>query len=300
MNNKPKKGHGYIYKYTSPSGKSYIGQTVTSLSERAGHNGKNYIGCKYFYSAIKKYGFQNFDCEILGEFLTEELNSKERYFIEAFGTLAPSGYNIQQGGDRDYHKGRKRIYQYSDKDGRLLRSWEGQKQASIELGFSPQSLNNCLLGRTKTCGGFYWSYLLLEEYPISQKISNKDKEVRMIDIHNNVVKVFPSITKAAEYVKGERSPIKKCCRGELKTAYGYKWTCVEVLKEKKYNNTPIIINQLDKNTKKIIHTFPSISAAARAMGANGTSLIRKALNNQQYSAYGFKWEKSQGSTTNGQ
>ena len=39
MNNtEPKKGYGYIYKYTSPSGKSYIGQTIHSLQERAGKN----------------------------------------------------------------------------------------------------------------------------------------------------------------------------------------------------------------------------------------------------------------------
>lgn len=300
MNNKPKKGHGFIYKYTSPSGKSYIGQTVTGLSERAGHNGKNYIGCKYFYSAIKKYGFQNFISEILGEFLIEELNSKERYFIEVFNTLAPNGYNIQPGGKYSYHDGRKIIYQYSASDGRLIRSWDGQKQASMELGISIQSLNQCLNGRTKTCGGFCWSFILLDKYPILEKISNKEKEVKMIDINNNVIKTFPSISEAASFVKGERNSIKKCCRGELKTAYGYKWACEEILKEKKYNNSPIKINQIDKNTGKIIHTFPSISEAARKMGANGTSLIRRAINNQNYTAYGFKWEKSQGSTTNDQ
>lgn len=32
---KPHKGMGFVYKYTSPSGKNYIGQTISSLADRA-------------------------------------------------------------------------------------------------------------------------------------------------------------------------------------------------------------------------------------------------------------------------
>lgn len=32
---KPHKGMGFVYKYTSPSGKNYIGQTINSLADRA-------------------------------------------------------------------------------------------------------------------------------------------------------------------------------------------------------------------------------------------------------------------------
>ena len=60
----PTKGHGFIYKYTSPNGKSYVGQTTTSLFKRSGKRGKMYKGCKIFYQAILKYGFENFTVEI--------------------------------------------------------------------------------------------------------------------------------------------------------------------------------------------------------------------------------------------
>lgn len=234
MNDRPKKGMGYIYKYTSPSGKSYIGQTVQSLANRAGHNGKNYIGCRYFYSAIKKYGWNNFTVEIIGQFPIEQLNYQERKFIEVYNTLAPNGYNIQSG-ERNYHTGRKIIYKYG-KDGRLLRSYDGIKTAADECGVSIQSLSACLNGRTKTCGGFYWSFQTLERYPIEQAV------------HESIA---------------------------------------------------IKIEQLDKDTLDVIQTFPSISAAARFLGKNGTSLIRHALRDQKYSAYGYKWRKAQSSTTNG-
>lgn len=298
MNNcKPKKGHGFIYKYTSPSGKSYIGQTVQKLSDRAGHNGKNYIGCTYFWNAIQKYGWGSFFVEILGEFLIEELNYQERRFIEIYNTLAPNGYNIQVGGDRQYHKGRKRIYQYN-KEGYLIRGWESQTEASSALGIDKQTISQCCRGEVKTAGGFYWSFLLLERYPVEDKIDNTPKKVYMIDLNGNVEKTFSSIAAAAEFVGGERSPIKKCCRGELKTAYGYKWSCKQILNEKKYNNKPIEILQLNKDTKQLIRTFPSISRAAKELGLSGTSGIRRALDNLEKTAYGYCWKRSQGSTTN--
>lgn len=295
MNNKPKKGHGFIYKYTSPSGKSYIGQTVQSLSERAGHNGKNYLSCKYFYSAIKKYGWENFIVEILGEFPQEQLNYQERRYIEIFNTLSPSGYNIQFG-DFNYHNGRKKIYQYNT-NGDLIKVWDGQNIAADTLNLNRQALNQCLKGKNKRCGDFFWSYQLLEKYPVKEIISNDEKIVYMCDINNNVLKTFKSIGSAADYVNGERSAIKRCCRNELKTAYGYKWKCSEILKEKKYNNSPVQIEQLDKDTLKIIQTFSSISAAARSLGKE-TGLLRRAISNINYTAYGYRWRKAQSSTTN--
>lgn len=295
MNNKPKKGHGFIYKYTSPSGKSYIGQTVQSLANRAGHNGKNYIGCTYFYSAIKKYGWNNFVVEILGEYPIEELNFQERRHIEIYNTLAPNGYNIQIG-DTNYHKGRKRVYQY-DSDGNLIKGWESQTVAAESLNLNKQSLNGCLNGKTKTCGGWYWSFNLLEKFPVKEKIDNSEKQVLMCDLNGNVIKVFNSITKAAEFVNGDRNAIKRCCRNELKSAYGYKWKCSEILKEKKFNNTPIPIEQIDVETNQVIHTFSSISEAAKSFNKNGTSRFRQAINTG-CTAYGYKWRKAQSSTTN--
>ena len=44
-----------VYRYISPSNKSYIGQTCNSLSVRAA-NGEGYKGCPKFYKAIQKYG----------------------------------------------------------------------------------------------------------------------------------------------------------------------------------------------------------------------------------------------------
>ena len=94
FNQKPKEGFGFIYRYISPSNKSYIGQTINSLQQRA-KNGHNYKNSTYFYNAIQKYGFENFSWEILGEFPIEILSKKEIYYIQLYNTMVPNGYNLR-------------------------------------------------------------------------------------------------------------------------------------------------------------------------------------------------------------
>ena len=61
-----------VYKYTNLiNGKVYIGQTKTSLIKRAGSNGERYKGCRHFYLAISKYGWENFIPTILKNNLTK-------------------------------------------------------------------------------------------------------------------------------------------------------------------------------------------------------------------------------------
>ena len=91
-----------IYKYTNKcNNKVYIGQTKNSLEERAQHNGSNYRSCTHFYNAIQKYGWNNFQSEILEEVNTiEEANKREMYYISLFDSTNPKcGYNISFGGN---------------------------------------------------------------------------------------------------------------------------------------------------------------------------------------------------------
>lgn len=98
QNEKDYKIYIYINKINN---KIYIGQTKRTLSERAGHNGEGYKGCKRFYRAIQKYGWINFIGEILEDNLTQEqANIREKYWIKFFNaTDKNKGYNLTQGGD---------------------------------------------------------------------------------------------------------------------------------------------------------------------------------------------------------
>lgn len=97
-----------VYKYRNIyNNKVYIGQTCRSLSNRAGKNGAGYQGCTYFYHAIQKYGWQNFEATILAQGLSkEQANEQEKYYIDLYNARNPNlGYNLLEGGqgDRQYH-----------------------------------------------------------------------------------------------------------------------------------------------------------------------------------------------------
>lgn len=87
---------GYIYKTTNIiNNKIYIGQ------HRHSEFDTQYYGSgKLLIEAIKKYGIENFKCELLEECESEEeLNSKEIYYIDLFkSTTKNNNYNISDGG----------------------------------------------------------------------------------------------------------------------------------------------------------------------------------------------------------
>ena len=80
--------------------KRYIGQTCSSLAQRAGKNGIKYKNCIYFYKAIQKYGWDNFQSYILEQNLSlDQANQKEQYWIDYYQTKdLNKGYNLKNGG----------------------------------------------------------------------------------------------------------------------------------------------------------------------------------------------------------
>ena len=93
---------GVIYKLTSPSGKSYIGQTKRSIETRIKEHFKCFGNCIALENAIKKYG-DKMTYEILLETNDEQLNFYEARMIDVYDTMEPRGYNIRAGGQVSIH-----------------------------------------------------------------------------------------------------------------------------------------------------------------------------------------------------
>lgn len=86
-----------IYKYTNKiNGKVYIGRTCRDLNRRAEKDGREYRKCPYFWSAIQKYGWENFEGIILEDNLTDdEATEKETYYIREYNSNnIEIGYNL--------------------------------------------------------------------------------------------------------------------------------------------------------------------------------------------------------------
>ena len=79
------------------NGKVYIGRTCRKLHQRAGYKGKNYNQCTYFWNAIQKYGWENFEPTILEEGLdAKEASNREIFWIKEYdATNRDKGYNIR-------------------------------------------------------------------------------------------------------------------------------------------------------------------------------------------------------------
>ncbi len=91
--------------YTSPSGKSYIGQTWNEKRRKREHRlalGTN--GGALLHKAIKKYGYENIAYSILHEGIEtqKEMNALEEKEIILRNTMVPNGYNLSSGGQTEY------------------------------------------------------------------------------------------------------------------------------------------------------------------------------------------------------
>lgn len=297
LNKAPKRNYGFIYCYTSPSGKKYVGQTIQKIEERAKKMGIGYKKCSVFYRAIQKYGFENFTVEILEEAPVELLDVKEIEWIEFLQTRTPDGYNISDGGLG--HS--KRVYQYDAKTGQLLASFPSLTEAArINKINTIQHISDCLNKRAKTAHGFIWDFEEKSKVDPQNYHPNGKKQTYAYYLNGSFFKCFDSITAAAKETGASCNDIRRVIRGELKFSKGYIWTSeyfesVTPVTTGKNGSKPVA--QKDLQTNKIIKIFSSQSEAARALGLSRPTSISKCCLGKQKSAAGYRWEFYEGSTT---
>ena len=89
---------GCAYLLTFPSGKFYVGITSGPLERRSRMhvNSANTGSSLLVHRAIRKYGPPNVRMLIRGDI--NYLSELEPRLIEAYGTLVPGGYNLDEGG----------------------------------------------------------------------------------------------------------------------------------------------------------------------------------------------------------
>lgn len=158
-----------IYKHTSPDNKIYIGRTTLPVDQRW-QNGRGYKFNKVFYNDIIKYGWDNFNHEIL-EYTDDKL--REQYWISFYDSTNPNkGYNVfkNNSGYRPVNKAKgtknKGGYQPVDKvKGRLIyceeldKTYRTLKDAGKDANVDQSSIGKVCRGERKTAGGFHWKYI---------------------------------------------------------------------------------------------------------------------------------------------
>lgn len=203
----------YIYVITNKiNGKQYVGQTTYSIEKRFKEHKKqqNAPTRKKFplYSAFRKYGFENFIVSKLEECSEDELDDREKFWINKLDTYY-HGYNATFGGGGVHKYDKQKIID-------TLYKTKSVKETSKIVGCS-----------IATIGDIISSNELDIDFP------NKSKPVSQFDkTTGEKLNSFASYREAARYlcdnnyvkeIKDTQCHISQVCRGKRKTCGGFVW-----------------------------------------------------------------------------
>ena len=249
---------------TSPSGKSYIGQTIQPFNIRWNqHKREAKAGNKNpLYKAMRKYGPDSFQHTILIEADNSQLNELEQYYIQQYNTYN-NGYNCTLGGE-----GNCKI-----SDDVIIKLWdEGLCSADIarELKVQGHTIENRIKG-------------LYSDEEIQQRRYSVIGKKRQLD-DDNIKTLWNqgySVTQISEALFYDRHTVSHVLQrlGVTKEQLEYS------RKVHSGDNKNLQIIQLDKNGN-LIKEWNSISEAARQLNIHAGNIC-KVLKNERKTTGGF-------------
>lgn len=122
-----------------------------------------------------------------------------------------------------YHSTRIQIYQY-DLNGNLLKIWNSTTKAAETLNGDKTGIQHCCFGKIKTYYNFIWTYNPLTKHELQKRIKNETLvKVQQLDMNNNVINTYNSMTEAARAVGCNPSAISMACSGIRPIIKNYKW-----------------------------------------------------------------------------
>ena len=269
----------YVYMHTNKiNNKKYIGITGQDRYwDRWRSDGSGYK-TQVFGRAIEKYGWDNFDHEILKEVETEsEACELEQYYIQKYKSNNKDfGYNISMGGEGtltglyNLPSMSVPVYQY-DLNGNFLAEFPSMMEAERNTGIDNSAICACCKGIHNYTKDFIWSY---EKHKKIDKVDPKqmrynlitkkqEKKVYQYDLSGVFIKEYKSLSEASRITNINFKDISACClKQRRKQAGGYIWSydyseCVEPYKLKTRNNN-IYKYSIDGN---LINIYDNIDEA---------------------------------------
>lgn len=212
---------GIVYKYTSPSGKCYIGQTIEEFKRR-----QKWYGPQYHYAGQKidraraKYGKDNFIYEVLirniyfnKQLAIDDLNRLETYYIGLYDSYN-NGYNCTLGGDGVYGYKFNAVQRQAMRNRNLGKIMSSETRAKISKAVKKR-MNT---PEVKEFMRRIHKGAKRKNFPKNTALSIP---VVMLTRDNKVVNTFPSMSEARR-ITGINN-ISAVLKGKRDTAGGYKW-----------------------------------------------------------------------------
>ena len=243
------------------NGKMYIGQTVHgNRPHKRWDNGNGYKHCSYFWHAIQKYGWGNFEHEVIANNLTaQEADNLEILLIEKFNTMNPDfGYNLEPGGTKN-----KTLSEATKK--KISESHMGEKNPMYGIRLTGEK------------NGMYGKHLSKET---KQKISKAQKGMKKKPCSEETKRKISDRAKERLSIPENNPFYGKCHTEETKRKISE-----SKRGEKSCNAKQIVQMDDDYNVIKI---WGCIINASRELGICRQS-IPNVLNGKQQHAGGYRW-----------
>ena len=200
---------GFIYKVTRlVNNKIYIGLTNITIENRWKEHVRvalNPSSPEYnfkFHRAIRKYGAENFNIEIIEKVCAEELQKRERYWINYYDTYN-YGYNSTLGGDGQCKYDYDAIVEY------YLTHNYNLLETCKNFGIYDQVVYSALKNNNI-------------DYKNLPKTHSKKVGKPILLIEKNII--FNSMKEIDDYFGKKVGPnVRRCLNGITKKAYGFTW-----------------------------------------------------------------------------
>lgn len=286
-----------VYVHTNKvNGKRYVGITCQKPEYRWA-NGKGYKENRHFDSAIKKYGWDSFDHDVIMTGLTKKQACLwEAVLIAQWDTTNPTkGYNIALGGVGPNSVSTVTRKKMSDQTTRFFENHPEAREHLAELGrrqFSTYESKQAVSERMKK---------MFAEHPEKKTT----KAIRQYDLNGNYIRDWESAVLAEKGGGYDRKKISSCLTGHQKSACGYLWryanksepTKIEGIpqkqkkpkKQRKYKRY-IGVEQYDRKGNWI-RSFDSVLEATQVAGVNHSCIIR-CCRGRGHTAGGYQWRYS--------
>lgn len=279
---------GYIYKIENQiNGHVYIGQTKynckirwsshrNEYKRKSSHNYNTYL-----YNAMRKYGIDAFDFSVIESCPDDQLNDREKYWIEQYDSFN-NGYNMTIGGEGGTvtKETEEQICKYW-KDG--LAIWQIQSKTELCYNTIQRILNENMDTYTK-------------EEAHRRGFANKEpddkRKVLQYSLSGDLLNEYDSIRSASEAIKTKESNIYAACSGKTMSSQGYIWRYKSQDKPDAYTyvhgescKVPVI--QYDLYGERL-GTFDSVTEAANSVNGHAHNISR-VCRTKNGSVCGYQW-----------